>query len=380
MLAACSAVQPPGPALPTASPAGGGRAAGGGSNSGGAGTGGPGSTGGGITGSSRPVGTLSLRTYPVPTASSGLDSIAAGPDGALWFTELDADKVGRITTGGRLTEYPVPSSTDGVSGTGPSYIVASGGAMWFLNDGGASVYRIAASGADKRLYDSLAYSALNLAPSAAGGVWLMMAMSPSPADGDGLGLLTATGRVTFFPATHPYGPPAIELAPGGTSVWYSNQGDSLNSINAAGQERSHPVTSLSADDISSFAFARNGTVYYTEYLSGEDLIPSCCGAVGYVSGHTSHITPVGPQQTGQGILPHSLLAGPGGDLYFAVSISGTAGFSGIGRIDPRTNRMQLASTGHYVPGDMTLGPDGALWFVDSAHNVVGRIPASELSF
>lgn len=32
--------------------------------------------------------------------------IAAGPDGALWFTELYANKIGRITTTGVLTEFP----------------------------------------------------------------------------------------------------------------------------------------------------------------------------------------------------------------------------------------------------------------------------------
>jgi len=33
--------------------------------------------------------------------------MVVGPDGAMWFTELFGDKIGRITTGGTLTEYPI---------------------------------------------------------------------------------------------------------------------------------------------------------------------------------------------------------------------------------------------------------------------------------
>jgi virginiamycin B lyase len=47
--------------------------------------------------------------YTVPTAASVPQGIAAGPDGALWFTERFANKVGRITTTGVITEYAVSS-------------------------------------------------------------------------------------------------------------------------------------------------------------------------------------------------------------------------------------------------------------------------------
>ncbi len=37
-------------------------------------------------------------SYPVPTRRSVLHRIVQGPDGNIWFTELSADKVGRVTT------------------------------------------------------------------------------------------------------------------------------------------------------------------------------------------------------------------------------------------------------------------------------------------
>jgi streptogramin lyase len=43
-----------------------------------------------------PSGTIS--EFPIPTATSGLQDIARGPDNALWFTEVLGIKIGRIST------------------------------------------------------------------------------------------------------------------------------------------------------------------------------------------------------------------------------------------------------------------------------------------
>ena len=56
--------------------------------------------------------TISATIYPLSADPVG---IASGPDGALWFTELAANRIGRITTSGSLTEYPVPWNTGGAS-------------------------------------------------------------------------------------------------------------------------------------------------------------------------------------------------------------------------------------------------------------------------
>jgi virginiamycin B lyase len=51
------------------------------------------------------VGTIS--TFTVPTANSVLQDITTGPDKALWFTEYSGNKIGRLTTSGSFTEYPL---------------------------------------------------------------------------------------------------------------------------------------------------------------------------------------------------------------------------------------------------------------------------------
>ena len=75
------------------------------------------------------------------TAGSGPNGIAAGPDSALWFTEYSG-RIGRITTAGVITEY----STGLTAGSGP-YGIAAGpdGALWFTEYSGNRIGRIAAA-------------------------------------------------------------------------------------------------------------------------------------------------------------------------------------------------------------------------------------------
>ena len=44
----------------------------------------------------------------IPTRNSGPVGITAGPDGNLWFTEVNGNKIGRITPGGTITEFADP--------------------------------------------------------------------------------------------------------------------------------------------------------------------------------------------------------------------------------------------------------------------------------
>src|SRR5262249_42921847 len=81
-------------------------------------------------------------------------SITVGPDGALWFTESNrdfgVDRIGRITTAGVITEFPLPLSVDCQQfGTcSPSGITAGpDGNLWFVETLGNRIKRITTSGA-----------------------------------------------------------------------------------------------------------------------------------------------------------------------------------------------------------------------------------------
>src|SRR5262245_6878971 len=64
----------------------------------------------------RCVPAVSAMEFPIPTPASGPTNIVTGPDGNLWFTEFNADKIGRITPSGAITEFTVPGAGSGPAG------------------------------------------------------------------------------------------------------------------------------------------------------------------------------------------------------------------------------------------------------------------------
>ena len=83
-----------------------------------------------------------ITTYPLPTPGSFPVSIVSGPDGALWFTESRGDRIGRITLSGRITEYPLATA----GAFAASITVGPDRALWFTESGGNKVGRITTSG------------------------------------------------------------------------------------------------------------------------------------------------------------------------------------------------------------------------------------------
>ncbi len=80
--------------------------------------------------------------FQVPTQHAGIEGIAAGPDHAMWFTEADAGKVGRISTiSHQISEYTLPPANHPLGIT-----VGSDGALWFGN--GHAISRISTTGHD----------------------------------------------------------------------------------------------------------------------------------------------------------------------------------------------------------------------------------------
>jgi virginiamycin B lyase len=67
-----------------------------------------------------PLAAGSLETFPVPTANGQPAGIDVGPDGSIWFTEMAADKIGRLEVNTPadydFTEYPIDKSDVGAYG------------------------------------------------------------------------------------------------------------------------------------------------------------------------------------------------------------------------------------------------------------------------
>jgi virginiamycin B lyase len=73
--------------------------------------------------------------YTIPTGNGSPDGIVSGADGAVWFAESNANRIGRITTAGTVSEFSLPPYLSACSSF-PSncpYNLAFGsdGAVWF---------------------------------------------------------------------------------------------------------------------------------------------------------------------------------------------------------------------------------------------------------
>ena len=73
-----------------------------------------------------------ITEFPLPGPADAVLDIVAGPDGALWFTEEAANKIGRITTSGVLTEFPLQRFGFPVGGP-VGMTVGRDGAIWFTD-------------------------------------------------------------------------------------------------------------------------------------------------------------------------------------------------------------------------------------------------------
>ncbi|MDX6409571.1 MAG: virginiamycin lyase [Gaiellaceae bacterium] len=84
-----------------------------------------------------------LTEFVIPTPDSSPAGITRGPDGNVWFTELSGGKVGKITPAGAITEYPVPGGPD----AGLDQItVGPDGNLWVTEGGASQLARITPSG------------------------------------------------------------------------------------------------------------------------------------------------------------------------------------------------------------------------------------------
>jgi streptogramin lyase len=155
--------------------------------------------------------------YLIPTPGSYPWGIAPGPDGALWFTENEAAKIGRITTSGVITEYPTPTPW-------PFAITAGqDGAMWFTEGetttsiNNAKVARITTSGVITEYAISAASGGITAGPD--GALWFTEGNAT-------IGRMTTTGVITEYQGCYPWynndcSPRMITAGPDG-ALWFTD--------------------------------------------------------------------------------------------------------------------------------------------------------------
>ena len=181
-------------------------------------------------------------------------SMALGPDNNLYFGEAEG-RIGRISTLGKISEFPIPSTAGGTSFPVSGITVGPGGDIWFVNGSHGQVGRLQLATATvdcvKNVWASLeacgwpgprntGYPPATVLKPTSGRT---ITVDNTVIDGEKItgGLLIAAKNVTvrnswiisnFCPGTCANGTGVINVQPGGSAIIYNNTLDGSNATHA----------------------------------------------------------------------------------------------------------------------------------------------------
>ena len=263
--------------------------------------------------------------FPITTAGTYPNDITSGPDGALWFTENTSSgpMIGRITTTGVITQFPVSQPNSGPFPSLPETLgsIAAGpdGALWFtasfststpFGDAGGEIDRITTAGVVTKFAVPTYVGDITSGPD--GALWFT---GESGFSGS-IGRITTAGVVTTFPVAGAADPLSITSGPDGNLWFTENQANKIGRITTAGvvTEFATPTADSSPAGITA---GPDGALWFTELVGNKIGKITTAGVVSEFAVPT----------------PNSLLngiaTGSDGDLWFTES-----GASKIGQLSP----------------------------------------------
>lgn len=322
-------------------------------------------------------------SLPPGDGAAAPSGVAAGPDGAVWFTEREGGAIGRITTSGSVQEFPLPDPDPRAKQ--PTDIVRGpDNALWFTLAGVDRIGRITTAGVVTE-YGGLVPGAepSDLAVGPDGNIWFTEAGYNR---GNHIGRIDpATGAVTEFCIRPPspsrcsgpehtadagLWPRGITRGPDGR-MWFALQnpdgsrpdpyGDIgtgyIGAVDMSGNVEEFALPTANSQPFG-VAAGPDGNVWYSAY--GVNKV--------------GRMTPAGEQivefeLANPGSGPLDITTGPDGNLWFTQFLGNR-----LGRITPDgavTDSPALAEA-NSRPNRLAVGPDGALWFAESSVDKIGR--------
>jgi len=278
--------------------------------------------------------------------------IAAGPDGNVWFTELGANRIGRITPAGAVSEFSAGiSAKAGLNG------IAAGadGNLWFTEQSLDRIGRITPSGVVTEFSTGIKKSSgpFGIAAGPDGNVWF------TEYSGNQIGRITPAGVVTEFKVASP--PFGIATGPDG-NLWFTEQyGDRIGRITPAGVVTEFAAGITPGAAPYTIAEGPDGNLWFTEIGLNRvgRITPS-----GVVTEFTTGI--------GSGARPYGIAAGPDGNVWFTEF-----GADRLARITPLgvVTEYGTGISAGAAPFGIVTGPDGNLWSTEyGLSRIAGLVP------
>jgi virginiamycin B lyase len=325
--------------------------------------------------------------------------ITTGPDGALWFTESEAGRIGRITTAGAFSEFPVPS---GAGLTLGKIVAGPDGALWFTEQRThvGSINQFTMSGSIGRITTAGVVSEfplpadtvpLSIAAGPDGNLWVSEEFNPLDdflASAGRIGKLTPTGTLVEYPLAAPVQPPAFAVLPGDITpgpdgaLWFvQSDGESHVGLGRIATDGTlseiadrHAIVPVGLSP-SALTTGPDGNLWLT-WGGGIDRVTTAGVITSFVLPDLAGGHPPGMQTQPIVLAPSDITSGPDGALWFTEMAPGPK----VGRITtagvvtefPVPDRL-LAGPPSFTgfPAAITAGPDGALWYAGSDFAVYG---------
>ncbi|MFN2632311.1 MAG: hypothetical protein ABR610_02745 [Thermoanaerobaculia bacterium] len=281
--------------------------------------------------------------FPLRAGSSPA-GITAGPDGNVWFVEEHGDRVGRIAPSGAISEFALanPRSFARAITAGPD------GALWFTELTGR-IGRVTTSGALTELDIPVRPAEpIEIVTGSDGNLWFTDFY-------DRIGRVTPGGVLTFFLLPQNTGPRGIAAGPDG-ALWFTET--SVGRIGRLTTAGAFSQFSLPDPNGGPFGIARgpDGNIWFTEIGSSRIGRMTPAGVVAEFS-------------LPGGAAPYGITAASDGNLWFTES-----GIDRVGRITQAgaISEFPIPTAGG-APTEITSGPDGNVWFTEFNGDRIARV-------
>lgn len=307
-----------------------------------------------------------VRRYGVETSDANLGRIRTAPDGTMWFTMVDVNKVGRITTQGKITEYALPETTTGTNEGTYDLAIASDGTIWVVYDFGRRILGFTVDAAGTPTI--VAHSSLGSSPygeqvavDPANIPWVSM-------DFDESGLARVINGQAVWLNNAPPCDGAIAWGSDG-AMWCQSDDRLIRSHADASGGLVFPIDDSIADPYS-LAAGPTGSIWFARYDSPTWVSSPDEGDVGWIDHRNGQVRII---NTGDETAPFSLTRGPDNKMWF-TSIGRE---HAIGHVDAR-GRGALTKIGNLEPHYLTFAKTGDIWFTDKANNSIVAIAPKHL--
>ncbi|MDX6720325.1 MAG: virginiamycin lyase [Solirubrobacteraceae bacterium] len=298
------------------------------------------------------AGAVTITEFSAGMSDLGSPSwIAADALGNAWYIDDAAPRIGRVTSSGVITEYPITTPDVVPIGIG----VGPDGNIWFAEGGGDSLLAtITPTGTITEVDPGAILPTGGIATGPDHNLWLTGLLPVGGKKVAAIGRMPIGGTLATF--TSGFGPESypqsITLGPDG-NMWFTDFEDQIGRVTPAGVITEFPVPAGSRpDDITR---GPDGNVWFTSQETGKigRITPSGVVTEFSLPNARSH--------------PRGIVAGPDGNLWFTESTEGV-----IGRITPAGTVTEFHEPGPGLPIGIASGPNAKLWFGD-AQGRIGRI-------